>query len=175
VETTRRGLLLGGAAAVPLLGAAGEALAAARGDRQIVTAAIVLEQRAAAIYDSAARTHNVAPELRSLARHLRDQEREHADGLTQALRGLGGHPPPRLGQEFRAPGGRDFAPFAIELENRLIAAYYEAMPRLGRGLRQPLASIMACEAQHLVVLRQALGRDPLPQAFETGRSGTRSR
>ena len=49
------------------------------------------------------------------------------------------------------------------------------MPRLRPGLRQPLASIMACDAQHLVVLRQALGRDPLPQAFETGRSGPHTR
>jgi hypothetical protein len=49
------------------------------------------------------------------------------------------------------------------------------MPRLRPGLRQPLASIMACEGQHLVVLRQALGRDPLPRAFETGRSGTHTR
>ena len=97
--TTRRGLLIGGAAAMPLLGAAGEALGAARGDRQIVTAAIDLEQQAAVTYDSAARSPKLAPQLRQLARHLRDQEREHADGLAEALRGLGGRrPPPRPSQ-----------------------------------------------------------------------------
>ena len=175
METTRRGLLIGGAAAVPLLGAAGEALGAARGDRQIVAAAIDLEQQAAVTYDFAARSRKLAPELRQLARHLRDQEREHADGLAQALRGLGGRRPPTPAEPVPRPPARDFGPFAIELENRLISAYYHAMPRLSPGLRQPLASIMACEAQHLVVLRQALGRDPLPQAFETGRFGAHTR
>jgi hypothetical protein len=175
VLATRRGLLIGGVAAVPLLGAAGEALGAARGDRQIVTAAIDLEQHAAVTYDFAAGSPKLAPRLRQLARHLRDQEREHADGLAGALRGLGGRRPPSPAEPVPRPPARDFAAFAIELENRLVAAYYEAMPRLGPGLRQPLASIMACEAQHLVVLRQALGRDPLPQAFETGRSGPHTR
>jgi hypothetical protein len=175
VETTRRGLLIGGAAALPLLGAAGEALGAARGDRQIVAAAIDLEQQAAVTYDFAARSRKLAPELRQLARHLGDQEREHADGLAQALRGLGGRRPPSPAEPVPRPPARAFAAFAIELENRLIAAYYGAMPRLRPGLRQPLASIMACEAQHLVVLRQALGSDPLPQAFETGGFATHTR
>jgi rubrerythrin len=168
VETTRRGLLLGGAAAVPLLGTAGEALAAARGDRQIVTAAIVLEQHAVAIYDAALETGRLDPSLQKIVRHLRDQEREHADGLARALRGLGGRRPPPGSTLEGFPRGHRFANFALQMEDELIAAYYEAMPRLRPGLRQPLASIMASEAQHLVVLRQALGRDPLPQAFETG-------
>ena len=34
---------------------------------------------------------------------------------------------------------------------------------------QSMASIMANEGQHLVLLRQAAGRDPVPDAFETGR------
>jgi hypothetical protein len=160
--------LAGGAAAVPLLAPAAEALAAARGDRQIVTAAVDLEQRAAAVYDAAAGDSGVPAELRRLARHLRDQEREHADGLARALRGLGGRRPPPPSAPRSPPSGRAFGPFAIELENRLLAAYYDAMPGLRGGLRQPLGSIMACEGQHLVVLRQALGREPLPKAFEKG-------
>ena len=166
---TRRALLAGGAAAVPLIGPAAEALAAASGDRQIVTAAIDLEQHAAAVYDAAAGDAEVPAALRRLARHLRDQEREHADGLARALRGLGGRRPAPPAQPSAPPAGPGFGPFALELENRLLAAYYDAMPRLRPGLRQPLGSIMASEGQHLVVLRQALGRNPLPNAFENGR------
>ena len=166
---TRRELLAGGALALPLLAPAADALAAARGDRQIVIAAIGLEQRAASLYDQAANDSSVPTKLRALARHLRDQEREHADGLARALRGLGGRRPLQPTEPGTPAPGTAFGPFAIALENRLLAAYYDAMPRLRGGLRQPLGSIMACEAQHLVVLRQALGRDPLPQAFENGR------
>ena len=36
------------------------------------------------------------------------------------------------------------------------------------ALLRTTAQIMASEGQHLVVLRQALGRDPVPNAFETG-------
>ena len=161
---TRRALLV----AAPVLGLSADALARARDDRSIVTAAIDLEQRAAAAYDSAATGGKLPPALARLARHLRDQEEEHADGLARALRGLGGHRPARPEHQPTPPGGRAFGAFALALENRLIRAYYDAMPRLRPGLRQPLGSIMACEAQHLVALREALGHDPLPRAFETG-------
>jgi hypothetical protein len=164
VSLTRRSLLL----AVPALAGAADALAAARGDREIVSAAIHLEWRAADIYGAAASDSSAPPALRRLAAHLHDQEEDHAVGLVHALRGLGGRPPARPEPQHRGPRGRAFGPFAIELENRLVAAYYEAMPRLRPGLRQPLGSIMASEGQHLVVLREALGRDPLPQAFEKG-------
>jgi hypothetical protein len=161
---TRRGLLV----AAPVLGLSADALARARDDRSIVAAAIDLEQRAAAVYDAAATDGKLPPGLAHLARHLRDQEAEHADGLARALRGLGGHRPARPDPPPSPPAGRAFGPYALALEERLIGAYYEAMPRLRPGLRQPLGSIMASEAQHLVVLREALGRDPLPAAFETG-------
>jgi hypothetical protein len=161
---TRRGLLV----AVPVLGLSVDALARGRDDRSIVTAAIDLEQRAAAAYDSAATGGKLPLELARLARHLRDQEEEHADGLARALRGLGGRPPARPDPPPSPPAGRAFGAYALALEERLIGAYYNAMPRLRGGLRQPLGSIMACEAQHLVVLREALGREALPAAFETG-------
>jgi hypothetical protein len=161
---TRRALLV----AAPVLGLSADALARARDDRSIVTAAIDLEQRAAAAYDSAATGGKLPPALARLARHLRDQEEEHADGLARALRGLGGRRPARPERPPAPPAGRAFGGYALALEERLIGAYYHAMPRLRPGLRQPIGSIMASEAQHLVVLREALGRDPLPAAFETG-------
>ena len=50
-----------------------------------------------------------------------------------------------------------------------LAAYYQAHQKLrGAKLLRTTARIMASEGQHLVVLRQALGRDPVPNAFETG-------
>jgi hypothetical protein len=41
------------------------------------------------------------------------------------------------------------------------------LPRVSQELRPQLASILANNAQHLCVLRQALGRPPVPSAFLT--------
>ena len=50
-----------------------------------------------------------------------------------------------------------------------MATYYRAAPRLEDAkLLQLSATIMANEGQHLVILRRALGKDPVPNAFETG-------
>ncbi len=60
--------------------------------------------------------------------------------------------------------------FAVELETAAVGAYYDAHQRLEDAkLLQAGASIMANEGQHLVVLRQLLGRSPVPNAFETGK------
>jgi hypothetical protein len=50
-----------------------------------------------------------------------------------------------------------------------VAAYFDAMGRLGEArLLQRSATIMANEGQHLAILRRRAGRDPVPNAFETG-------
>ena len=59
--------------------------------------------------------------------------------------------------------------FAIGLEEVAIAAYVDAVPRLSSpDLRATVSQIATNEAEHLSVLRQALGREPAPQAFVTG-------
>ena len=60
--------------------------------------------------------------------------------------------------------------FAVDLENTAIAAYIDALPKLSDGdLRATAASIITNEAEHLSLLLDALGRDPTPSAFVTGR------
>ena len=54
-------------------------------------------------------------------------------------------------------------------ETNAIAAYYEAQQSLRRAeFLQTTAAIMANEGQHLALLREALHREPVPNAFETG-------
>ena len=58
----------------------------------------------------------------------------------------------------------------LSLENAMIASYLAAIPRLAPGkLRANTASILANEAQHVVVLRSVLGRRPAASALVTGR------
>jgi ferritin-like protein len=123
--------------------AAVEALAKANDDEAILQDLIRLEQRGAAGL-------------------FRDQAQAHVEKLSAALKDHGGTPPKR--SVAAAPGNRQEL---LELETRTIAAYQDAARSLEDGeLLKTLAAIMANHGQHLVVLREALGRDPVPGAFE---------
>jgi rubrerythrin len=179
----RRGFTLGGAAiaasSIPLLWSVRTAFAEAKGDTAILGRAISLEQVAVLAYDTAIEGGLLSPALLKVMRTLRAHEQEHADALTTALTDLGGTPPPAprgiadidkvvkgLGD---AKSQADVVNFAIELETAVVAAYLDAHRELVEAkLLQTGASIMASEGQHLVVLRRAVGKDPVPTAFETG-------
>ena len=56
-----------------------------------------------------------------------------------------------------------------QMENRVIAAYLDALPKLTSGeIRARAASILASEAEHLSVIQGALGRPQVPTAFVVG-------
>ena len=182
-ELIRRGLGLGGAvvaaSAIPLLLAVRDAFADSDTDGAILERAITLERVAVLAYDRILAGDLLADRLVRQVRVLRGHEQQHADVLTKALTDLGVTPPP-------APSGiedvdkvvrgladvttqADVLSFAIELETAAVAAYYDAHAKLVEAkLLQTGASIMADEGQHLVVLRQAAGRPPVPNALETG-------
>ena len=179
----RRGWQFGGAviaaSSIPLLWSVRTAFAEAKGDTAILGRAIRLEQVSVLAYDTAIAGGLLSPALAAVARTFRAHEQAHADRLTTALTDLGGTPPP-------APQGvadvdtvvkglddaksqADVVNFAIELETAAVAAYLDAHRELVEAkLLQTGASIMASEGQHLVVLRRAVGKDPVPAAFETG-------
>jgi rubrerythrin len=179
----RRGFALGGAAiaasSIPLLWSVRNAFAQAKGDTAILGRAISLEQVAVLAYDTAIAGGLLSPALTGVARTLRAHEQEHADRLTTALTDLGGTPPPApqgiadVDKVVKGLGDAktqtDVVNFAIELETAAVAAYLDAHRELVEAkLLQTGASIMASEGQHLVVLRRAIGKDPVPAAFETG-------
>jgi rubrerythrin len=183
-ELIRRGLGLGGAAvagsAIPLLLAVRNAFAVSDTDGTILVQAITLERVAVLAYDTIVGTGLLGGRLDRQLRLLRGHEQQHADVLTKALTDLGGTPP-------RAPSGlqdvdkvvkglgdirtqAEALSFAIELETAAVAAYHDAQAKLVEAkLLQTGASIAANEGQHLVVLRQAARRPPVPHALETGR------
>lgn len=182
-ELLRGGLGLGGAvvaaSSIPLLLAVRNAFAADDDDTTLLQKAIKLEQVSVLAYDTILRGGLLSGRVEDLARTLRGHEQAHAQSLTTALTDLGGTPPP-------APSGvadvdavvkglgdvrtqADVLAFAIELEMAAIKAYYDAQAKLGEAkLLQSVASIMAAEGQHLVVLRQAARRPAVPTALETG-------
>jgi rubrerythrin len=182
-ELMRRGLVAGGAviaaSSVPLFLRVTKAFAQADGDAAILEAAVGLEQTAVFAYTAAAGSGKLDPATTKVAKLFAAQEQEHADGLTAALEALGGSAPPKPTgpedveglAEAAAKGQAAIARFAVELETTAVAAYYDAHGKLkDPKLLSTGASIMANEAQHLVVLRQALGANPSPDAFVTGES-----
>ena len=138
-------------------------------DVEILNFALDLELEAVAAYKAAAGA--LAGAALSAAKLFLEQEQEHADALAAAIKDADGTPNrPKRSYEFaRLPSRPAALRFATDLENRAIAAYIDALPKLGRGdLRATVASILANEAQHLAVLRDVLGEDPAPDAFVTG-------
>ena len=139
-------------------------------DVEILNGALDLELMAVAAYKAGAgrlRGHVLA-----MAKVFLEQEQEHADGLAAAIKDADGTP-------NRAKSAYDFPMlrsqpevlrFAVDLENTAIAAYIDALPKLSQGdLRATAASIITNEAEHLSVLLESLGREPVPAAFVTGR------
>ena len=111
---------------------------------------------------------------RAVGRRLRAQEQEYVDALTKGIRGLGGdtEAEPEELDLSRVQNQADLLALAYELESAALASYVEAAPRLFTAAPRTLdASLAAGHAQHLVVLRQALGASPadsVPEAFDGG-------
>ena len=108
----------------------------------------------------------------AMARRFRAQEQEHVDAILRALRGLGAKAEPTE-EEIEAEGLRtraDVLGFLYEIESVSIGDGLRAIANL-TAQRSLLGSIVANQAQHLVLLRRALGARPLetvPEAFENG-------
>jgi Ferritin-like domain len=102
------------------------------------------------------------------------QEQEHIDGILKALRGLGekAEPEPEAIEADGLKAERDYLRFFYEIESATIEAELTAIAKLtAASPRVTLAATAANQAQHLVLLRRALGVRPLatvPAPFENG-------
>ncbi len=140
-------------------------------DVEILNSALDLELMAVAAYKAgAARLTGSVLEAGKL---FLEQEQEHADGLASAIKDAGGKPNrAKSAYDFPQLGSQnDVLRFAVDLENTAIAAYIDALPKLGKGdLRATAAAIVANEAEHVSVLLGALGEQQVPDAFVVGKA-----
>ena len=110
----------------------------------------------------------------AVAEQFRAQEQEHVDATTKTLRGIGGKsdPPAETIEASNLKTQADSLEFLYEMESATLDAELSAVGKLSIDWPRPLvASMAANQAQHLVLLRQALGAKPrevVPSAFETG-------
>jgi rubrerythrin len=114
------------------------------------------------------------PQARGLFRQFIAQEREHIDGFTKAMRGLGGEvdAEPEEVDLTEVKSERDYLLFAYDLIGLQLTHFLDDVTHLhNRAPQSFAAAIAASQAQHLVVLRQLLGanlREAVPEAFDTG-------
>jgi Ferritin-like domain len=109
-----------------------------------------------------------------MAAYFRAQEQEHVDAVLKAMRGLKSAAEP--GEEEIEVGemktDRERLEFLYEVESATIDEELSAVSKLEASWpRSLLASTVANQAQHLTLLRQALGAGPLasvPVPFENG-------
>lgn len=144
-------------------------------DVAVLNSALDLENAAIAAYTAGAPL--LKGDVLQAGKEFLGHEQEHAAGLTQAIKDLGGTPnPAKPAEEYAAGFGdlkdqKDVLEFALDLESTAVAAYIDALPKLSSGeLRQTAAAIISNEAEHISVLLGALGKAPVPDAFVTGRA-----
>jgi rubrerythrin len=172
------GVSVAGASAVFLSACGDDTKAPAAGpdesdkaDVEILNSALDLELMAVAAYKAGAA--HLKGGVLAVGKLFLEQEQEHADGLMSAIRDAGGTPN-RAKRSYDFPELRsqtDVLRFAVDLENTAIAAYIDALPKLGKGdLRATAAAIVSNEAEHVAILLGALGDEQVPGAFVVGRA-----
>lgn len=172
---SRRAALVAGAA-FALTGATSAGAQDEDDDVATLERLIELEQRAAVAYRAMADEGDLLDEeVRVAVEEFARQEDEHAEALIAALEDRGGAAPdPPRPDDVEGlddlDSQEDALQLAIDLESALVRAYGDAAETFAAfELLKTCAQILGAEGQHLVVARQQLGDDPVPEAFETGR------
>ena len=175
----RRALLVGAIAtllAAVLAGCGGGGSSGPAGERE--ADAKVLNEILARQLAVVAAYGKVLPGLRGAdlvtARHFRAQEQEHVDATTKVLQKVGAEadPPAETIEANDLKTREDALTFLYEMESATIDAELHAIASLNIAWPRPLlASMVANQAQRLVLIRRALGvkgLETVPQPFETG-------
>jgi hypothetical protein len=134
----------------------------------------VLGRQEAAIAANGEVIPKLGPRLAHLGAYFRAQEQEHVDAVLKAMRGLKGPVEPSE-EEIEVgdlKGDRERLEFLYAVESATIDEELSAISELeASGARSLLTTIVANQAQHLTLLRQALGAGPaasVPVPFENG-------
>jgi len=142
------------------------------GDVRVLNELLARQLAAVEVYEEV--TKVLHGEDLAAARAFLAQEQEHVDATTKTLRGLDAEAdPPQETIDVGQLRSRDeVTELLYEMESATIDAELHAVAQLTIAWPRPLvASMAANQAQRLVLIRHALGADPLesiPEAFETG-------
>lgn len=172
-ETLHRAAGLGAAVLLPSLLRPGAARAQSTEEedlRDFLEQAIEVEQDSVLAYGTALESPNIDAGVKGTLELLRDQEQAHANAWRSALDSLGFEAPdppgdPADSEELEGLAelekSDELLAFLAEYEQTLLARYLDLAPPLeSEDLSRTSAEVIASHAQHLVVVRSALGEDP---------------
>jgi hypothetical protein len=142
----------------------------AQADVEILLAALALERRTIAAY--VASIPLIPHGYVKGAKAFLSEELQHTGELISLVKAAGGKSPPRADHYDIGPAprsGDDVFAVLHYFERLQIASYLNWIPRLSPGpVRAAVATILACDAQHVAVLRAARGQPALAGPFVTG-------
>lgn len=139
-------------------------------DITILNTAISAEHEAVAAYQAGAESGLLQAGVLRIALQFQGHHKAHVEALEKAVNALGGSSVgPKTDYDFpleKLNNQTDVLEFAAGLERGAVSAYAGAIGVFeDRDLAKAAASILADEAMHWAVLRNALGLDPVPGAF----------
>jgi rubrerythrin len=179
--TTRRSFFklaaMAGVSSSMILSGSSFALAGDKKDIAIMNTALGLEHQAIAAYQAGAETKLLSDGVLKVALKFQDQHKQHRDALAATIQKFGGKAVEAQAKYdvvavAKSVGvtnlatEKDIIILAQKLEAQATSAYLGALPQLeSKDVIKAAASIMADEAIHTALLRNALGEDPAPSAF----------
>jgi bacterioferritin (cytochrome b1) len=136
---------------------------------EILNLALDLEHKAIAAYTAGIPL--LSGHAQKSAQRFLAQELQHADELFSLIRHQDGQPnKPQPTYDLGRPQSRkDVLQLLHEIERAQVRAYLAAIPEVTPGTyKSALGAILGSDAQHVALLRAALGTPPLAGAFVTG-------
>lgn len=146
-------------------------------DVSIMNSALTLEHQAIAAYQAGAETKLLSDGVLKVALKFQDQHKQHRDALAATIQKFGGKAVEAQAKYdvvavAKSVGvtnlatEKDIIILAQKLEAQATSAYLGALPQIeSKDVIKAAAAIMADEAIHTALLRNALGEDPAPSAF----------
>jgi hypothetical protein len=140
------------------------------GDVEVLNFALTLEYLEAAFYEQALKdTRGLAGEAKEIATTLRDNETEHVDALTAAIKQAGGKPVAAPGVDFGdAFASQDsFLKLAQTFEDLGVSAYNGAATQIkSKDVLGSAGAIVQVEARHAAAIRALRGEPITDGAFD---------
>jgi hypothetical protein len=138
-------------------------------DIDTLNVALGLEHEAIAAYQVGAESGLLSKGVLKVAVGFQGDHKQHRDVLVKTIGQLGGTPVADVKHKFpveKLKNEADVLRFALGLEMGAASAYLSTIPGFdNRELAKAAASIMGVEAQHVAVLKGALGSAPIENAF----------
>jgi hypothetical protein len=138
------------------------------GDAEILNFALTLEYLESDFYNVKGTQVGLSGRAKSYAKLFGEQESQHVEALTAAVKQLGGKPVAKPTFVFPADDEMSFLALASVLEHTGVGAYNGAAPSLkSKQVLAEAGEIVQVEARHAAAINLLIGKSPTPnQGFD---------